>query len=106
MEILDKYLTVQKEIYDYFGYVEDHVVIPIDDRREMFWSFDGNDITYAEVEEDLRTFSGDYYGDSLYKQRFLTKWVYEKEDYTMICIDTGCDGNKFLAIYDNNKRKE
>lgn len=31
MELLDKYLELQQKIHDYFGYVEDRRVIPIDD---------------------------------------------------------------------------
>lgn len=85
-------------------YEEGWVVIPIDDRREMFWSFDGNEILYAENENDLRELSGEYYANTLYQQRFLSKWVYEKQDFTMICVDTHCDGNKFLAIFSNKKR--
>ena len=33
MEMLDGYLKLRKELFDYFGYVEDWVAIPIDDGR-------------------------------------------------------------------------
>lgn len=41
MKILDEYFKLQKEIYKYFGYVEDWVVIPIDDKRDFYWSLEG-----------------------------------------------------------------
>ena len=102
MKLLDEYSKLKEEIYNYFGYIEDWVVIPIEDRREYFWDLGNNEVIYAENENDFNT--GNYYEDEIYTQRFLTKWVYEKEDYTMICVDTHTDGNKFLAIYDNSKR--
>ena len=37
MKKLDEYFKLQKEIYDYFGYKEDWVVIPIDDTRHCYW---------------------------------------------------------------------
>lgn len=43
------------------------------------------------------------YSNEIYTQRFLPKWVYRGKDYTMICVDTHTDGNKFLQIFDNSK---
>ena len=37
MKLLDDYFKLQKEVYDYFGYVEDWVVIPLEDGTEYFW---------------------------------------------------------------------
>lgn len=102
MQLLDTHSRTVKEIHDYFGYVEDWAVIPIDDRREMFWQQDGDNIRYAADRETLNS-DGDYYEDTIYTQRHLPKWVYPGKDYTMICVDTHTDGNKFLAIFTNSK---
>ena len=102
MQLLDTYARVIKEIHEYFGYVEDWAVIPIDDRREMFWKQDGYNVRYAPDEDTLNS-DGDYYEDEIYTQRHLPKWIYPGEDYTMICVDTHTDGNKFLAIFANSK---
>lgn len=107
MKLLDDYLKLQQEIYDYFGYVEDWVAIPIDDRREFYWSLDEDSVFYAKSKKFAKNRDGDDndgYEDEIYRQRFLPKWVYEGKDYTMICVDTHVDGNKFLAIYDNKRR--
>ena len=114
MKKLDDYFKLQKEIYDYFGYVEDWVVIPIDDAREYVWELDaeydadgrviGGEVRYADTREELDDWqAGEYCANEIYTQRFLPKWVYRGEDYTMICVDTHTDGNKFLQIFDNSK---
>ena len=67
MDQLDKYFEQQQEIYDYFGYVEDWVVIPIGDSREYFWRIvggeeHGGEVHFANsVEELTRDDDGHYY---------------------------------------------
>ena len=105
MKLLDEYFKLQKEIYDYFGYEEDWVVIPIDDATDMYWEVDEDKVTFAYSIEQLKdTDAEDYYQNEIYKQRFLPKWVYPGKDYTMICVDTCVDGNKFLQIFNNAKQ--
>jgi hypothetical protein len=108
MKILSKYFELQKEIFDYFGYKEDWVVIPLDDRRDVWWklgkSMWGDGIGYAKTKKELVEKSGNYYEDEIYTQCFLPKYVYRGKKYTMVCVDTHTDGNKFLAIYDNKKK--
>ena len=108
MELLDKYFEIQKQIYNHFGYVEDWVVIPLEDCRKYYWHLTGegcgDEVLYAKEKENV--FEGttdDGYAVDIYTQRFLPKWVYRADDYTMICIDTHTDGNKFLSIFDNSK---
>lgn len=100
---LDEYFALQAEVFAYFGYVEDWRVIPLDDRRSMFWRLDTDSVTYSPDE----TFKDDnsLYVDEIYTQRHLPKWVYRGTDFTMICVDTHTDGNKFLAIFDNAKER-
>tara|TARA_B110000263_G_scaffold191115_1_gene168962 strand:+ start:253 stop:582 length:330 start_codon:yes stop_codon:yes gene_type:complete len=105
MQLLDQYFEIQKQIYEHFGYTEDWVVIPLDDAREYFWQCDGHTVRFAKTVEELES-NGDYYENEVYTQRFLSKWVYEADDYTMICSDTRTDGNKFLQVFDNAKRYE
>jgi hypothetical protein len=106
MELLKQYFELQKKIYDYFGYVEDWVVIPLDDATEYYWFMpDKNSVRFHEDKDNLFDEDKmDYYENIVYTQRFLPKWIYETEDYTMICVDTQVDGNKFLQVFDNKKR--
>lgn len=106
MEQLDKFNGIKQEIFDYFGYVEDWVTIPIDDAREYYWTlhenkYGGGRVTFSETEEEHN--DDPFYENDIYTQRFLKKWVYRGKDFTMICVDTHTDGNKFLQIFDNNK---
>lgn len=104
MRLLDEYFALQKQIYQYFGYVEDWAVIPIDDERESYWQLLGNSVRFAETKEQLLDDDAEeYYENEIYTQRHLPKWVYRGEEYTMICVDTHIDANKFLQIFDNSK---
>jgi len=108
--LLNAFNSIEKQIFDYFGYREDWVKIPMEDRTEMYWMLQQNDngggsVTYFEepITEEILN-DGKCYRDSIYTQRFLPKWVYPGKDYTMIVVDTHTDGNKFLAIFDNKKQ--
>lgn len=109
MELLDNYLSLQEELFKYFGYVEDWVAIPVDDARKYYWHLEGEGmgdcVCFADTEKELENEDGNYYSNEIYTQCFLKKWVYEGDKYTMICVDTHVDGNKFLQIFDNSKRK-
>ena len=113
-ESIDQYFTLMTQIHEAFGYEEDWVVIPMDDAREYVWClnalYDENgiarsgDVRFAESEGELMDEeAGQYYSNEIYTQRFLPKYVYRTEDYTMICVDTHTDGNKYLQIFDNTK---
>jgi len=111
MKLLNDYFKLQNEIYNYFGYVEDWVVIPIDDARNFFWRIQGSEengsVQYADSIQNLNDIeAGHYYTNEIYTQRFLPKWVYRGEKYTMICVDTHTDGNKFLQIFNNSKEQK
>ncbi len=112
-DLLNKYFELQKQIHAYFGYEEQWRVIPIEDATEYWWSLNEADenvkFCNAENSEEARATladdeKGDFYQNSIYTQRHLPKFVYESNDYTMICVDTQTDGNKFLQIFDNTRR--
>lgn len=106
MNELKAFFAARQVVFDYFGYVEDWVTIPLDDATEYFWHYDENTkcVGYAATEQELRDQDGRYYVNELYTQRFLPKWIYEGKEYTMICVDTRTDGNKYLQVFDNSKR--
>jgi hypothetical protein len=105
MKLLKEYFDAKKQVHDYFGYVEDWVSIPLDDATDYIWHLSGEghggEVKYAVNMEDFAT--GNYYANEIYTQRFLPKWVYRGPEYTMVCVDTRTDGNKFLQIFDNSK---
>ncbi len=102
--MFDEYFRLQEKIYEYFGFVEDWVVLPLDDRRECFWLLiDEASVQYSKNKEDIINDTGDYCEDEIYKQRFYKQWIYRGKEYSMIMVDTHTDGNRFLAIFDNIK---
>lgn len=105
MKLLDDLEEIKKKIYDYFGYVEDWRILPLDDVRGYFWFENGEYVRFASEEEDLKDPDMNYYQNEIYKQRHLPKWVYRAPDYTMICVDTHTDGNQLLQIFDNAKER-
>jgi len=107
MKLLDDYFDIQEKIYKHFGYCEDWVVIPMEDARDYFWRLDEDEgiVRFADTPELLIDPAGNYYENEIYTQRFLDKWVYRADGYTMICVDTHTDGNKFLQIFDNRKER-
>lgn len=108
MKALDDYLALQAEIFSYFGYVEDYRAIPLEDSREVYWRLEGDGpgtVHYADSAKELAEEEGNYYTDEIYTQRFLPRWVYRGEDYTLVCCDPGVDGNKFLRVFDNARER-
>jgi hypothetical protein len=113
-ELIDQYFEIQEAVHKAFGYEENWVAIPLDDARSYYWRLDatydrdgkviGGDVAFADTIEDLEDEeAGNYYANEIYTQRFLSQWVYRTDEFTMICVDTHVDGNKFLQIFDNAK---
>ena len=107
MILLSEYNAKRQELFDYFGYVEDWVAIPVDDGTQYHWRLTGegrgDEVQFADTLEELLSQEGNYYVNEIYTQRFLPKWVYRGADYTMVVVDTHTDGNKFLQIFANSK---
>lgn len=105
MKLLSDYFDLEKQIHEYFGYKENWRVIPLDDSTKYVWRYDegDNEVYFADSIKELETEKGNFYSNEIYTQRHLRKWVYRGADYTMMCVDTRTDGNKFLQIFDNKK---
>jgi hypothetical protein len=104
-QLLKSYEDAKKAIYDHCGFEEDWTVYPLDDRTDKVWYVDANEdttVTYADTVEGLRD-DRTTYEDEIYTQRFYKKWVFRGAELTLILVDTHCDGNKFFAIYSNDK---
>lgn len=102
MDLIVKYNAAKQALYDHVGFVEDWVIYAIEDRTEMMWQKDSAEVKYAENLEKFNS-DGDYYVDEIYTQRFYKQWVYRGDELTMIFVDTHTDGNRFFAVYLNDK---
>jgi hypothetical protein len=99
MKLLDEYFEIEKKIYEYFGYQECWTQFPLSDDTDYYWKLNQNSVSFGETIGDVDNddgFENEFYG-------WNRPTVYRQEDYTMICVDTHCDGNKFLAVFDNAK---
>ena len=104
-----KYHDLQREVFNYFGYVEDWKVIPLDFKLDHYWMICGReDSSKTNVVFGLKPFTPlsiaagkDFYSGTIYTQRHLPKWVYRGADFTMVAVDTHCDGNELLMIFEN-----
>lgn len=92
MKLLTEYLTKQDELYEYFGYVEDWKVYPIDDARSYFWKLKETEVVFGDEEHIVNDETGEEYVNEIFT-------VYRGEDYTMIVV---VDDNRFLQIFDNS----
>jgi hypothetical protein len=104
MDLLDQYNALRAEVLAYFGYVEDWRVLPLDDARDYFWRLDGEGpgtVKFADSESKLEDEGGNYYVNSIYTQRHLSRWVYRGAEFTLVMVDTHTDGNQFLQIFTN-----
>lgn len=108
---ISKYFELQEIVHKHFGYVEDWKVIPLVDHRDMYWILleeenGSGEINYYENPfEDGYGEPGEYYNATIYTQRFLPKWLYRTDDYTMVCMDTHCDGNQYIGVFENLKEQ-
>ena len=104
MKLLNDYTEALEAIYDYFGFVEDWTVFPIDIRDEYYWKITAIEVTFYDSLKAYETDDGMHsYSNEIYYHRHYPKAIYVGKDYTLIMVDTHTDGNKFLAIFDNNK---
>jgi hypothetical protein len=110
MKLLEDYFRLQKEIYDYFVYVEDWKVIPLADATDRYWHVDetAQVVTCAPepLTKELFDSGRDWVQYYIYTQRFLPKFVYRGEGYTMISTDTGSDLNYLLYVFENGKEQQ
>ena len=112
MNIFDDYFELQKKIHEYFGYVEDWKIIPLEDFRDVYWVLHEDHRGHGEIvykrKDDGQFTNGyeeidtEYYAAEIYTQRFLDKWVYRTEEHTMVAMNPGVDGNYYLGIFTNS----
>lgn len=103
MKELDDYFAAEKKVHEYFGYEGHWHTYPLDDKRDCFWCINGNEVLFDDDEECFKDPDlGPQYSDVIISND-EKRLIYCKGKYTMMVVDTQCDGNKFLAIFDNSK---
>ena len=110
---IDEYFKLQQELYEMFGYQEDWRIIPLQDETKCYWFIKGletssaSKVVYSPLPFTMEAIkSGEtIYSGTIYTQRYLPKYVYKAETHTMVAVDTHCDDNKVLMLFDNSKKE-
>lgn len=91
-------------------------VFPLEDKRDLHWMLVGGDkdtgvgchvayspdaFTPTSIEAGKTLYSG-----MAYHQRHLPKCLWRTDTHTMVLVDTQCDLNVFLMVFDNVLRCE
>lgn len=109
MKLLNEYSQLQDQLFDYFGFKQEWLHLPVIDVTGCYWdlgedSIEGDCVVFIE-EEEFSDFPKCHYKWPRLEHRFFKKWIYPGKDYTMLVVDTQTDGNRVLAIFDNSKRR-
>lgn len=104
---LDQLFSLEEQIHEAFGYQQQWRIFPIVDMREFHWHLEhesGGTLRYWNTHEQaLARDENHEYEAVVYTQRHLEKWVYRAEGFVMILMDTHCDMNIYLGVFDEAK---
>lgn len=104
MKLLDKYLSLEKEILNYFG-CKYEVSLAIEDQRNQYWFTDGDTVWHGQhpfTKDQADVGNVDDASEIFHNKYDPSPSVFVKNDYTMFIFC--CDGDNFLSIFDNKKQ--
>lgn len=104
-EMLANIDALTNAVYRFFGYEEDWEVFPLSDETDKHWFVTEEEVVGSgdPMTVESVTSGWDIFGGIIYRRRSSAESVLKAGGYTMICVDTQTDGNKFLAVYDDAK---
>lgn len=98
MKLLENYIKALEELEEYFE-VDDLNYYAIEVKDDYFSIFDGEEISWAETEEDLENQDGEYYQESIRK-------IVEKEELTLVLIDNDMGGDNYWIIFKTKNKRD
>jgi hypothetical protein len=102
--LVNSYKNAEKAIHNFFGFTEDWRVLPIEDATDVYWYVDSGEVMYSNSKEKLAAYmAGDDEGDEIYGGEQYHGIRIDKEGSTLIGLNTQCDGNVFLMVFDSTK---
>lgn len=106
--VVSDFFDAKIELFKFFGYVEDWKVYAVEDYRDRDWCVDSGTLIFfddgVDIEESISDMN--YYSFEIQGDRFLSANKWKNAGLTMFLVATGCDGNKYLAIFDDSKMVE
>lgn len=95
--LLDDYLRAENSLLATFDYEHSWHVLPVADLRKSFWRCSAGEVRWADSEDELLTGNGNCYSGEVYHDI-----VKRASTHTAVAVNTHCDGNIFLIIFDNS----
>ena len=123
-DTLDGFFKLLAEVYAAFGYEEDWRAFPLVDMREYNWMMIGDGGLGSRVAWSREPFTravvmlgsnfwdarvetapvrGPAGGAKVFTYRHLKRWVFRRDDFTMVLGDPGQDTRTDLYVFDNSK---
>lgn len=100
-DLLTEYARLEQEILAHFSYEPQWREYLIRDYRGLWWGIDRHTL-YYQYENNPPT------EDTMRRGQFCTadvRSVYRSADgYSMLCLDTQTDGNKYLGVFEDSLR--
>ena len=98
MQLIENYNKAVKELEEYFG-INDLNYYALEESNEYFTIFEGEEIGWAETEEDLESESGAYYQEAIMR-------LVEKEELTLVLIKNDMGGDNYFIIFKSENKRE
>lgn len=98
-ELLNKYAALEKQILDWFGFTPEWHVYPISNETNSHWMIFRNKVAYSP---EPYTPDSIEKGAGLYTAEVIRPPL-SANGFTALVVNTQCDGNYFLMIFDNSK---
>jgi hypothetical protein len=98
MKLLKNYIKAVEELEEYFG-IDDLNYYALEMKDDYFSVFDGEEIGWAETEEDLENQDGEYYQEAIRK-------VVEKEELTLVLVDNDMGGDNYWIIFETKNKRD
>jgi hypothetical protein len=91
------YFESKQNICEYFDYKDTWSDYPLADETDVYWFINQGTIFYADepMTKELAK-KGQYYTG-------IVRIEYRQPNYSLIVVDTQCDDNIFLSVFDNSK---
>lgn len=80
--LIDTLNDTETKLMEAFGYRQDWRCLPISDDRDSFWRLDGNEVCWADSEDELNSQEGNSYSGALYR-----KIIHRTATHTAVGVD-------------------
>lgn len=106
-ELLSRYNELESQILNYFGYQQEWTMLPLDDMTMMYWMLADDKVVWSDklltaetVEKGMEIYDAVAY----IAFNMTERWIWTKDDYTLLRVNTRSDNNHLLMVFDNSRQ--